>query len=651
MNVIIPKKRRDGLSSFTKLVGYISIRDDKPHTDEVIDDVPKNAPSQASHAVFDRLVDYIDRSSITGEDASVLEELSDGRQRVVVGGVPCETNCFSWETAAAEMNLIAAQNRHCKDPVYHFILSWQEHESPTEAQIFESAQECLEAIGMKGHQYVTAIHYDTDNVHCHVAVNRVNPDTLKAKNLWMDASKLQKACRILERKHGFAEDNGSWVWSDRDTLVPAPFRFPGAPQGAAKTQTYSDTESLFHYAERTVRDGLDEIIGRNEASWDEIHHKLHERGLGLREQGRGLVVYDVLNPTAVPVKASTIHPSLTKGRLEQHIGQFTPAPRFESEDILEGRYGVLETYQPKLSLRDQDARDERRHARAEARELLKDRYQAYRNGWIKPDLNIQAREHEIVQRCRSMKLQARRTVRDPLLRKLMYRVAEFEQIKAKAELRIQLREERAELKNKGLNRPLTYRTWVEQQALLGDTAAVSQLRGWAYREKRAHRARERDTDAVIVAGAADDTMVFDAETHASRLRRDGTIEYLRYGQIAVVDRGETLEIKSGFDDADDLANYGLAVAIMAHKSGERAEVLGEEVAVRQVMEAGLRHAQFTGADPLRLSNPGQLAHSLELARQMQQADDDHQPGSTEQAMPDNGWNDEDRAQPGQQPRL
>lgn len=645
MNVIIPKKRRDGLSSFTKLVGYISIRDDKPHTDDVLEDVPKNAPSQAGQAVFDRLVDYIDRSNQSGEDATVLEELSDGRQRVVVGGVPCETNCFSWETAAAEMNLVAAQNRHCKDPVYHFILSWQEHESPTDAQIFESAQYCLEAIGMKGHQYVTAIHYDTDNVHCHVAVNRVNPETLKAKNLWMDASKLQKACRILERKHGFAEDNGSWVWSDRDTLIPAPFRFPGAPQGAAKTQTFSDKESLFHYAERTVRDGLDEIIGRNEASWDEIHLKLHEKGLGLREQGKGLVVFDVLNPTAVPVKASTIHPSLTKGRLEQHIGQFKPAPQFESDDILEGRYGVLETYRPKLHLRDQDAREERRIARAEARAQLKARYKSYRDAWVRPDLDVAGREHAIALRCRAMKLHVRRTVRDPLLRKLMFRVAEFEQLKAKAELRLELRKERAELKAKGQHRPLSYRAWVELEAVLGDAAAVSQLRGWAYREKRAQRSVDRHNDAVIIAAPADDVGAFDAEGHASRVRRDGTIEYLRYGQVAVVDRGEVLEIKSGFDDTDDLANYSLAVAIMAHKSGEKAEILGEDIAVRQVIEAGLRHAEYTGIPALQLTDPGQQTMSSDIARQL----DPHEPAGLARSAED--WEVDEQITPVQQPRL
>lgn len=645
MNVIIPKKRRDGLTSFMKLVGYISVRDGKPHSNDVILDEPERAPSQSGKAVFDRLVDYIDRTADGTGSAQLVETFDDGRLRVVVGDVPCETNCFSWETAAAEMNLVAAQNSRCKDPVYHFILSWQEHESPTPSQIFDSAKFCIDRLGMDGHQYVTAIHYDTDNVHCHVAVNRINPETLVAQNLWQDASKLQKSCRILERTHGFAEDNGSWEWSDTDTLVPAPFRFPGAPQGAAKTQVFSDVESLFHYAERTVRDPLDEIIGRDEGCWRDIHHKLHENGLGLREQGLGLVVFDATNPGSVPVKASSVHPSLTKSRLEQHIGQFEPAPSFDPVDIHEGRYGILRTYQPKLSLRDKDAREERRLERAAARDDLKARYRQYKSTWVKPDLDTASRELEITRRCRSMKLHARRTVSDPLLRKLMYRVAEFEQLKARAALRIELRNERAQLKEKGQHRPLSYQAWVELEAVLGDPAAVSQLRGWAYKKKRAQRVSDRHSDAVIIAGQADDTGVFDVSGHASRLLRDGTIEYLRYGQVAVVDRGETVEIKSGFDDSDDLANYGLAVAIMARKSGDRAEILGENRAVHRLIEAGLHHAQHTGSSPLQLSIPEQRAEQAYLASQLSRPEELNQGGRQQE------FDVDEQAVPVNQPRL
>nr|UVN18172.1 hypothetical protein pPsy0462b_00027 [Pseudomonas syringae] len=87
-----------------------------------------------------------------------------------------------------------------------------------------------------------------------MAVNRVNPITYKAAALWNDADTLQKSCRVLERKYGFIQDNGSWQWGVNDQLVRAPFRYGSAPQGTVPLQVYSNTESLYHYAVREVRE-------------------------------------------------------------------------------------------------------------------------------------------------------------------------------------------------------------------------------------------------------------------------------------------------------------------------------------------------------------------------------------------------------------
>lgn len=651
MNVIIPPKLRDGSTSFMKLVSYISVRDEKPASTGVVADEPAGAPSQSNQAVFDRLVDYIDRSVEGGGGVRVTEEFGDGRQRVLVGDVACETNCFSWETAAAEMNMVATQNRRCNDAVYHFILSWREHEVPTNAQIFESAQHCLTALGLEGHQYVTAIHQDTDNTHCHVAVNRVNPTTYKAANMWNDAEKLQKSCRILERRYGFEQDNGSWEWSDRDTLVPAPFRFPGAPQGAAKLQIYSDKESLFHYSVRTVRDEVDQVFGRNEADWESVHLLLHKKGLGLREQGEGLVVYDFVRPDAPPVKASSVHPSLTKARLEPHFGDFQGPPQFESDDPFEARYGVNETYQPTFQLRDKGARQDRREQRAEAREALKERYQVYRNGFKKPDLNVPVRQQQIAMRYQAMKGNVRRTFNDPLLRKLMYRVAEFERMKAMAELRILVRKERQELTEKGVYRPLSYRVWVEQEALKGDLAAVSQLRGWAYREKRKESISGTRNDRIILCGEADDSALFDRQSHASQLRRDGTIEYLRYGRVGVVDSGDQVKIETGFEDDDDMANYKMAAGIVSTKSRERVVVLGDSQFVDQVLEAGSRFNHEYRLSQFQVTDPEQQARYAYLESYNEHSSGYQEEAAIAQRRVADQYDGDDEVSPAWNPRL
>ncbi|WPP02555.1 TraI/MobA(P) family conjugative relaxase (plasmid) [Pseudomonas sp. HR96] len=588
MNVIVPKKRRDGGSSFLKLVSYLSQREDKPSAGDVVTDEPDAPRSSTKKASFDRLVDYIDRSGSDDAPVRVLEEFPDGRQRVLAGDVACETNAFSLETAAAEMNMVAAQNRHIKDPVYHFIISWREEDKPTDAQAFDSARYALKQLGLDSHQYVTAIHRDTDNVHAHVAVNRVNPLTYKAVNMWKDVEVLQKSMRVLERHYGFQVDNGPWQLNADNHLVRPGLRYPSAPQGAAKRQIFSNRESLFHYAVETVRNEINETIKNGQLSWEFVHVLLHEKGLGLREKGNGLVIYDYTRPEETEVKASSIHPSLTKARMESKHGAYQGPPRFESDDPFESSYGIFKTYQPAYEVRDKGVRAERREARADAREALKQRYQAYRAGWVKPDLDATRRRQHVAVLYQDMKADVKRSHSDPLLRKLMYRVAEFERMKAMAALRIELREERQTLAEKGLLRPMNYRAWVEQEALAGDTAAVSQLRGFVYREKRNNRSLEGEEDCAIRLSKADDSRVYDVSSHTSHLFRDGTIEYLRDGVVGVVDRGDVLQVQPGFEDYDQSANYLLAADLVTTKSGEHAEILGDDHFVHRVLEAGCR---------------------------------------------------------------
>lgn len=588
MNVIIPEKRRDKGSSFNQLVSYISDRGSKPKDDQQVTEEPRHGASQSKQAVFDRLVDYIDRHD--GDDRAVVitEVLDDGRQRLVSSGVSCETNCFSWETAAAEMNLVAAQNRRCIDPVYHFILSWRENELPTDQQIFECAKHCIRQLGMEGHQYVTAVHQDTDNTHCHVAVNRVSPVSYKAANLWNDADTLQKSCRVLERKYGFIQDNGSWEWGVNDQLTRAPFRFTRAPRNAVPLQVYSNTESLYHYAVEHTRDKISTLLETNELTWDKAHRTLHEHGLGLREQGDGLVIYDYLRPdSGSVVKASSVHPTLTKVRLAPYIGEFNaPAPavhpRFEDEDSC---IHLLSTYQPQFQLRDKAARFERRQERAEARLDLKMRYKNYRDSWQKPELNVALRQREIADHFRAVKADVKEKFNDPLLRKLMYRVAEFDRMKAMAELRIQLRSERQALTDKGLAKPLPYKVWVEQQALAGDVAAVSQLRGMAYREKRKRRLESKPGDQIILCAPGDDSPVHDWKTHTAQLRRDGSIEYMRNGVVGVRDDGDRVYIGNDLEDVHNNANLRLAMAVVSHKSGEEISIDGEIPFMEQALYA------------------------------------------------------------------
>ncbi|KJV44436.1 mobilization protein [Pantoea sp. BL1] len=612
MNVIIPPKRRDKKTSFKKLVSYVSTREEKKPGEAVTHEaVNTNGSEYVATPGFGQLVDYVGRKHATPV-TEIVSISPEGIQRVLSGEVLCETNCFSLDTAASEMNLTASQNRHCKDAVYHFILSWQGDEDPSPEAVFNSVRYSLKQLGMEEHQYVAAIHRDTDNIHCHVSANRVHPSTFRAQNMWNDADELQKCCRVLERELGFKVDNGSWLMDAHGDLHRTHRDMPATPRGAAKREIFSDKESLHGYAVRETRQILSDVIAQGKMSWDRLHNTLYTRGLGLREQSGGLAVYDLMNPEGASIKASDVHPDISLTIMVSQHGKYQPAPPVYNPDRPEdGMLDMQNFYMPQLHVRDQEARRERREARAVARDILRARYDAYRSGWEKPDLRAGERFRQIASHCVVAKAHVRESVRDSLMRKLMYRVAEFEKMKAMAELRLQLREERQTIKDTGVGRPLNWKSWVELEAVKGDAAALSQLRGWAYREKRAARQQKNawpKPNAVIHYGPGDDVPTFKSSEHETRLLRDGTVSYLRDGNPAVTDFGDRVEIYPAPDSKSDRFNNDLAAELSAWRSGDSTVLSGEQKAVNRVLYSGVvRNINKNNGRVFKVSDPKLMA--------------------------------------------
>ncbi|EEA0396713.1 relaxase/mobilization nuclease domain-containing protein, partial [Salmonella enterica subsp. enterica serovar Tennessee] len=283
MNAIIPKKRRDGKSSFEDLVSYVSVRDDLE--DEELQAL-SSVQSELSHrSRFSRLVDYATR--LRDESfVSLVDVMKDGCEWVNFYGVTCFHNCTSLETAAEEMEYTARQARYAKDdtdPVFHYILSWQAHESPRPEQIYDSVRHTLKALGLSEHQYVSAVHTDTDNLHVHVAVNRVHPDTGYLNCLSWSQEKLSRACRELELKHGFAPDNGCWIHAPGSRIV----RKTAAERDRQNAWTRGKKQTFREYVSQTAVAGL-----RSEPvhDWLSLHRRLAEDGLYLTLQNGSFMV-------------------------------------------------------------------------------------------------------------------------------------------------------------------------------------------------------------------------------------------------------------------------------------------------------------------------------------------------------------------------
>ena len=58
-------------------------------------------------------------------------------------------NLYSPTSAPIEMEALATDNVRCKDPVFHFILSWREMELPTSEQVDEAVKIALEELDLE----------------------------------------------------------------------------------------------------------------------------------------------------------------------------------------------------------------------------------------------------------------------------------------------------------------------------------------------------------------------------------------------------------------------------------------------------------------------------------------------------------------------
>ncbi|MDN7527669.1 TraI/MobA(P) family conjugative relaxase [Burkholderia orbicola] len=543
-------------------------------------------------------------------------------------GVACEHNCLSLATAAAEMKAVAAQNARVKDPVYHIVLAWQPSESPTDQEMFEAGQHALAAVGMVDHQYVFAVHRDTQHVHLHMAVNRVNPDTFAAVYPERDYFKLDRAMRELELKYGWNHSNGPFAVFERNgqTIIDWASKDPNTkgkrPTPAADMERHADQESLFSYARGEPRKALLAALKNDKLTWRQLHNLLAKYGLQLREKGQGFAIYDLNSGDTTPIKASDMHEALGKSRLEKRLGPFE-ASTSTTEAVL--------TYDKHRPLkRDPKIREERRQARADARRELRARYEEYKKGFVYRRLDpadVRARFAAIRADARQRRLEVRQTVSDPAARQALYSVIAFETLRARDRLQREIRKERQALRDDQSNRRQSYREWVERQAAAGDTAAISQLRGFAYSEKRLAKELERalandGADGIIHPDDADPAARDIAEGVYYRVRRDGTVVYrLDDGRDAFVDLGRRIDVLAKGEA--DTAAIAAALQLAGEKYGGTFELTGSEEFKRRAIDVMVEYKidvrlKDAAQEALRRARAAEIARASRDAKARQQ---------------------------------
>ncbi len=216
------------------------------------------------------------------------------------------SNCYSDDQIAALLEIQNTQemNKRAKsDKTCHLVLSFPEGERLSLSDLNAIEERFCDALGFADHQRISVIHDDTNNLHIHIAINKIHPRNLTIHNPYYDYKKVAKLCEQIEQEYGLVKINHETV-SDKASRI------------AQEIETRTGVESLLGWIKR---EALTEIKGAD--SWQDLHQVLARHGLEIKERGNGFVL--VAN-NGVAVKASSVDHSLSKGNLTRRLGAFVP---------------------------------------------------------------------------------------------------------------------------------------------------------------------------------------------------------------------------------------------------------------------------------------------------------------------------------------
>ncbi len=216
-----------------------------------------------------------------------------------------------------EMIALARESAHSRMPVQHWIFSWQEGEQPTREQVEEVVDLFLEKMELTEHQTVYGLHYDTDNYHLHIAVNRMNPETGKVVLPFngLDIREAHKIVAFVEHKQGWAsEESALYAVLEDGELARRRTGREIKPKQVALDFEHATGEKS---AQRIAQERGHAIIKRAK-SWAELHEKLAGVGLRFEEKGSGAIIF----VGDIAVKASSVDRAFSMGKLCKRLGDF-----------------------------------------------------------------------------------------------------------------------------------------------------------------------------------------------------------------------------------------------------------------------------------------------------------------------------------------
>lgn len=217
-----------------------------------------------------------------------------------------------------EMLAVAARCPRARNPVEHYVLSWQEGECPTDDQAREATEILVETLGAKNCQALWSLHENTRYRHVHVMLVRVDlvsSRTVALGDGW-DIDRLHQSLALIEERQGWRSEPEALFVSQNGVVFD---RKTGA--------MVRDDRGNQRQRERRLR-GRDPLIEpsvqvaiaasiSDARNWADLHRRLAAIGVSYRKSGSG----GRIAVAGEEFKCSSLNPDWSRKSLEKLFGQ------------------------------------------------------------------------------------------------------------------------------------------------------------------------------------------------------------------------------------------------------------------------------------------------------------------------------------------
>ncbi len=477
----------------------------------------------------------VNRSSF----AKLVAYITNGQDKNERVGTVRVTNCHNEnpDWATEEVEAVQARNmRTTIDKTYHLLLSFRAGENPSPEVLTAVEERICKALGYGEHQRVSAVHYDTDHVHIHIAINKIHPTRFTAHEPYYDKRTLGTLCEVLERDYDLAVDN----------------HIPYQTQGEARAQDMeraAGIESLIGWMKRGC---LKELLAAT--GWEELHHALARNGLSLQERGNGLVVTDGTSAA----KARSVSRNRSKNALEKKLGpyramtqQVTPVARYEAKPVVSNvdTRQLWEQYQQEKSQRKQ------RHA------VLKERARQRKERRVSVAIQNAKAKRAMITLTKGRKA-----------KNMLYRAVSESFNREVAAIHQDYRKDQQKVYEKG--RHVVWYDWLKAKAWEGDSQALEVLR---------NRYERTPVQANAIGGENVERVNYRAGAKIEAVTKRGTVHY-QVAQTVLRDDGRVFRLAEKV--SSEVIEASLKLAIL--RFGPKLNVTGTEEFRRQAIEAGAK---------------------------------------------------------------